>query len=106
MKAPSASSTRLPPGICPPCGVLPRNLLARFARIGRTIAFWSYDSHDYERLPAATLMPTVVLDDTEFVVYLPELAAVPTRLMRKRVANLESSRDLMTRGLDLLFSGI
>jgi hypothetical protein len=48
----------------------------------------------------------VVLDDTEFVVYLPELAAVPARLMRKRVANLESSRDLMTRGLDLLFSGI
>ena len=59
-----------------------------------------------EDKPATTLMPVVVLDDTEFVVYLPELAAVPARLMRKRVANLESSRDLMTRGLDLLFSGI
>jgi len=59
-----------------------------------------------EGKPATTLMPVVVLDDTEFVIYLPELAAVPARLMRKRVANLESSRDLMTRGLDLLFSGI
>ncbi len=43
----------------PPCGVLPANLLAHFARIGRTIAFWSYDSHDYERLPAATLLEQV-----------------------------------------------
>ena len=39
----------------PPCGVLPGNLLTRFARIGRTVAFWSYDSHDYEHLPATTL---------------------------------------------------
>ena len=46
----------------PPCGVLPRNLLARFARTGRTIAFWSYDSHDYERLPAATLIGQVRAD--------------------------------------------
>lgn len=43
----------------PPCGVLPTNLLAHFARVGRTIAFWSYDSHDYERLPAATLLEQV-----------------------------------------------
>ena len=46
----------------PPCGVLPRNLLTRFARIGRTVAFWSYDSHDYERLPAATLIAQVRAD--------------------------------------------
>lgn len=39
----------------PPCGVLPPNLLLHFARIGRTVAFWSYDSHDYQQLPAPTL---------------------------------------------------
>lgn len=43
----------------PPCGVLPRNLLFRFARTGRTVAFWSYDSHDYERLPATTLIERI-----------------------------------------------
>lgn len=43
----------------PPCGVLPANLLLRFAREGRSIAFWSYDSHDYERLPADELLPKI-----------------------------------------------
>ncbi len=43
----------------PPCGVLPTNLLVHFARTGRTVAYWSYDSHDYERLPAQTLLDGV-----------------------------------------------
>ena len=43
----------------PPCGVLPISLLMHFARTGRTIAYWSYDSHDYERLPAQTLLAGV-----------------------------------------------
>lgn len=43
----------------PPCGVLPANLLLHFARTGRTVAYWSYDSHDYERLPAPTLLAGV-----------------------------------------------
>lgn len=43
----------------PPFGKLPRNLLLRFARTGRTIALWSYDSNDYKRLPAATLLEKV-----------------------------------------------
>lgn len=46
----------------PPCGALPANLLLHFARAGRTIAFWSYDSHDYEQLPAATLAARVRAD--------------------------------------------
>lgn len=40
----------------PPCGALPANLLLHFARTGRTVALWSYDSHDYEPLPAPTLL--------------------------------------------------
>lgn len=43
----------------PPFGRLPRNLLLRFARTGRTVALWSYDSHDYQRLPAATLLERI-----------------------------------------------
>ena len=46
----------------PPCGVLPANLLLHFARRRRTVAFWSYDSHDYEKLPAAVLHPQVRAD--------------------------------------------
>src|SRR5690606_11624081 len=46
----------------PPCGALPANLLFHFARIGRTVASWSYDSHDYRHLPVSTLMPRIQAD--------------------------------------------
>ncbi len=55
---------------------------------------------------AAMLMPAVVVEDAEFVIYLPELAAIPARALRRRVGSIEASRDALTRGLDLLFSGI
>lgn len=43
----------------PPFGDLSRDLLLHFARNGRTIALWSYNSNDYKRLPAATLFDKV-----------------------------------------------
>lgn len=43
----------------PPCGALPANLLLHFARERRTLAYWSYDSHDYERLPAPALLAKI-----------------------------------------------
>lgn len=43
----------------PPCGALPANLLLYFARERRTLAYWSYDSHDYERLPAQALLTKI-----------------------------------------------
>jgi len=36
----------------PPSGALPLPLLIRFARERRSIAYWSYDSLDYQRRPA------------------------------------------------------
>lgn len=46
----------------PPSGALPVNLLFHFARSGRTIAFWSYDSLDYRLLPAPTLFAQMRAD--------------------------------------------
>lgn len=46
----------------PPCGVLPLNLLWHYARDRRTIAYWSYDSHDYEKRPAAEIAPLLQAD--------------------------------------------
>lgn len=54
----------------------------------------------------AMLMPKVSVEDREYLIYIPELAAVHARSLRKRVASLESERDAITRALDLLFSGI
>jgi peptidoglycan/xylan/chitin deacetylase (PgdA/CDA1 family) len=46
----------------PPCGVLPLNLLWHYARHRRAIAYWSYDSHDYQRLPPEQLAPSIRAD--------------------------------------------
>jgi peptidoglycan/xylan/chitin deacetylase (PgdA/CDA1 family) len=40
----------------PPRGVLPRPMLLHFMRRRRPIAYWSYDSLDYSRRPAAELV--------------------------------------------------
>ncbi len=40
----------------PPRGVLPRPMLRHFIRQHRRIAYWSYDSLDYSRRPAAELV--------------------------------------------------
>ncbi|MGJ4729116.1 polysaccharide deacetylase family protein [Luteimonas sp. SDU101] len=58
----SAYSGRATHPFRPPCGELPANLLLHFARIGRNIAFWSYDSHDYELLPTPVLLPQIEAD--------------------------------------------
>jgi toxin CcdB len=55
---------------------------------------------------ADTLMPAVTVEDQSMVLFTPELAAVPARILRKHVANLEAQRDVVTRALDMLFSGI
>lgn len=46
----------------PPCGVLPLNLLLHYARRRRAIAYWSYDSHDYEKRPASEIVPLLQAD--------------------------------------------
>ncbi|MFZ5638708.1 MAG: polysaccharide deacetylase family protein [Pseudomonadota bacterium] len=40
----------------PPRGVMPRSMLIDCIRRGRRIAYWSYDSLDYSRRPAAELI--------------------------------------------------
>jgi toxin CcdB len=55
---------------------------------------------------AETLMPTLMIEDQSMVLFTPELAAVPARILRKQVANLEAQREVVTRALDMLFSGI
>jgi peptidoglycan/xylan/chitin deacetylase (PgdA/CDA1 family) len=46
----------------PPCGVLPLNLLWHYAVKRRAIAYWSYDSHDYQRLPPDELVRGMAAD--------------------------------------------
>lgn len=53
-----------------------------------------------------TLAPELDVGGERYVMYTPELAAVPTTMLRKRVANLEVQRDTILRALDFLFSGI
>jgi toxin CcdB len=53
-----------------------------------------------------TLSPELDVEGEHYVLYVPELAAVPVAVLRRRVANLEAQRDTILRALDFLFSGI
>lgn len=56
--------------------------------------------------PVESLAPRLDVDGENFVLYTPELAAVPSSILRKHITNLEAQREPITRALDLLFSGI
>ncbi|SFS08392.1 toxin CcdB [Dyella sp. OK004] len=56
--------------------------------------------------PMEKLMPAVTLDGDTWVMYTPELAAVPVAILRKRVGNLQDQRHAILGAIDFLFSGI
>jgi len=53
-----------------------------------------------------TLAPILDVDGESFVLYTPELAAISSSVLRKRVANLDDQREKIERAVDFLFSGI
>jgi toxin CcdB len=53
-----------------------------------------------------SLAPQLDVGEEKFVMYTPELAAVPASMLRKHVTNLDDQRESIVRALDLLFSGI
>ena len=55
---------------------------------------------------AQTLTPRLDVDGQSMVMYTPEIAAIPAKILRKQVANLEAQRGTIVRALDFLFSGI
>jgi toxin CcdB len=55
---------------------------------------------------AQTLTPRLDVDGSEYVMYTPELAAVPVARLKKRVTNIEAQRDAIVRAVDFLFDGI
>jgi len=55
---------------------------------------------------AQTLTPVLEIEGGNYAMYTPELAAVPTSRLRKRVANVEAQRDVIVGALDFLFHGI
>lgn len=52
------------------------------------------------------LAPELEISSERYVMYTPELAAIPASILRKHVTNIENQRESITRALDLLFSGI
>jgi toxin CcdB len=55
---------------------------------------------------AQMLTPTLDIGAGSFVMYTPELGAVPAAVLRKRETNLEAQRETILHALDFLFSGI
>lgn len=56
-------------------------------------------------MPATTLNPVFGIGDEPVVMVTQYLAAVPVRLLKSPLGNLESARGEITAALDLLFQG-
>lgn len=52
------------------------------------------------------LLPLVVVDGTQYVVAIPDMAAIPIGEIGVPVVNLETSRDKLLASIDLVFTGI
>ena len=55
---------------------------------------------------ASALTPQLTIGTASYVMYTPELGAVPAAALRRREMNIESQRDAIRHALDFLFSGI
>lgn len=60
---------------------------------------------DVAPTPAATLNPVFRMGDESVVMATQFMAAVPARLLKSPMGNLESARGEITAALDLLFQG-
>jgi hypothetical protein len=55
---------------------------------------------------AQILTPLLDIDGVGYAMYTPEIAAVPSLRLKKRVLNIEAQRNTIVRALDFLFDGI
>lgn len=55
---------------------------------------------------AKSLTPELQVEGKRYVMYTPEIGAVPGAVLRKHITNLENQSDIILRALDFLFSGI
>ena len=53
-----------------------------------------------------TLIPVLEVGAESYVMYTPELGAVPVAVLRKRETNIEAQRNTIVRAMDFLFEGI
>ena len=56
--------------------------------------------------PTQTLTPTLDVNGEPLVMYTPEIAAVYANVLRKRVCNIATQREIIGRALDFLFSRV
>ena len=57
-------------------------------------------------IPVVRLNPVVQIDGADYLVRVQDIATVPRRMLKQRVANLSPQRDEILAALDLLFTGL
>ncbi|MBP2291901.1 toxin CcdB [Azospirillum rugosum] len=55
---------------------------------------------------AGRLAPVLRVGDTDYVLAVPRMTTIPTRLLGEPVASIAAHRDTITAALDYLFQGI
>ncbi len=61
--------------------------------------------HDKLTVPVLRLNPCIMIDGEEYLVRVQDLATVPRRMLRDKVANLSAQREEILAALDFLFTG-
>ncbi len=62
------------------------------------------DRFPAEKVPS-NLMPSVSVEGVEFLLEVPKLAAVPTRVLKQPLTSLQDQQFTITAALDFLFKG-
>lgn len=52
------------------------------------------------------LLPEVTVEGTNYVIAMPDMAAIPTTLIGKPIANLDAERYRIIAAIDLVFAGV
>jgi toxin CcdB len=61
--------------------------------------------HESHIVPVLRLNPHVMIDDEEYLVRVQDLATVPRRMLKEKVATLAPQREEILAALDFLFTG-
>jgi len=81
------------------------SLQSDFAETGRTRIVAFLAPADQVRNASTLVMPKVMHDGAEYLVFLPEITNVPASMLRRPVGDISAYRDQIVAAFDRLFLG-
>ena len=60
---------------------------------------------DYSRQKLSRIHLSIDIENTGYIIFISEMAAIPSDLLGEKVGSASSMRDMFTSAIDLLFTG-